>query len=275
MLKIGIIGYGFVGKAMHATFEHNSDPTIVDPEYNNHAISDLIDKDIVFICLTAPALDDGSVDASLIYDVFQQLSALKYEGIVVLKSTLPPNTVEDLFDCFCVKDSGVGVLKYVYSPEFLRQAHWLEDALSPGRIILAGNYFDCSNVKMLYLRHSHVPRHTRFMLCDYREAALTKYAINTFLATKVVFMNQLYQLYVDVLGTPLPESWEAFKDMLSADPRVGDSHMQVPGPDGNYGYGGACFPKDVKAMIGFDEHGRMTLLKEAELVNTKIRLGNK
>jgi UDPglucose 6-dehydrogenase len=275
MLKIGIVGHGFVGKAMHSTFEHNADFVIVDTKYNGVGVCDLIDRDCVFICLPAPTLDDSSVDASPIYDVFRQLSELKYTGIVVLKSTLPPNIVQDLFDSFCIQDKGIGALRYVYSPEFLRQGTWLGDALSPGRIILAGNYFDCNAVNQLYLRHSHVPRHTRFILCDYKEAALLKYAANTFLATKVVFMNQLNQLYTDVCGAPLPESWNAFTDMLSSDPRIGNSHMQVPGPDGNYGYGGTCFPKDMKALHGFDANGRMTVAREAELANTKIRLANK
>jgi UDPglucose 6-dehydrogenase len=85
-------------------------------------------------------------------------------------------------------------------------------------------------------------------------------------------MNQLNQLYTDVCGSPLPETWNAFTDMLSSDTRIGDSHMQVPGSDGNYGYGGACFPKDMKALAGFDVNGRMTVAKEAEEVNTQLRL---
>ena len=276
MFKIGIIGYGFVGKAMHKTFEHNAEAFIVDPKHSTLTVEDYgkLNPEIIFICLPAPTMDHGGVDSSLITNVMWQLSRIKYEGIVVVKSTLPPDTVQTLYDTF-MHDNKLTfhLLRYVYSPEFLRETFWEKDAIEPNRIILAGNFQDCKKVEEWYKNHSHVPRHTRFILADYKEAALIKYAVNTFLATKVVFMNQLHQLYADICGgPPHPTDWHAFTDMLSSDMRIGHSHLNVPGPDGKYGYGGTCFPKDVKAMIGFDKHGRLTLLKEAELVNTQIRL---
>jgi UDPglucose 6-dehydrogenase len=272
MLKIGIIGYGFVGKAAHKSFEHNSVAVVVDPKYTSNTIADVSDTSVVFVCLPAPTLDNGSVDALLIYDVFIQLSVLKYSGIVVLKSTLPPVTTQDLFDSFCVKPDGKDALRYIYSPEFLRESSWEEDAIKPGRIIMAGDFHTCKSVETYYKYHSHVPQDTEFFICDYKEASLAKYAINTFLASKVVFMNQLHQLYVDVNGSAQPECWAAFTELLLGDPRIGNSHMKVPGHDGNYGYGGTCFPKDMKALAGFDVNGRMTVVKEAEEANTHLRL---
>ena len=277
MFKIGIIGYGFVGKAMHKTFEHNSEVFIVDPKYSTSTIHDYAQSnpDVIFICLPAPTTDYG-VKASLITDAMWQLSSIKYTGIVVVKSTLPPDTVQTLYDTFMHDNKlTVHLLRYVYSPEFLRETAWEKDAVNPDRVVLAGNFHDCKQVEEWYNNHSHIPRHTRFMLADYKEAALLKYAANTFLATKVVFMNQLHQLYTDILGQAHPEDWKAFTDMMSADMRIGHSHMQVPGPDGKYGYGGTCFPKDVKAMNKLDKLDRLTLLKEAELANTRIRLGHK
>jgi nucleotide sugar dehydrogenase len=275
MFKIGIVGYGFVGKAMHKTFEHNSIAFIVDPKSSNLTIAEYAqsDPEIIFICLPAPTADDGSVDASLIYDVFRQLISINYNGIIVVKSTLPPNIARDLFDTFSVLPEKK--LRYIYSPEFLRERQWETDAFNPSRIILAGNYHDCKIVERFYKNHSHVVASTRFMLADYTEAALIKYAANAFLATKVVFMNQLHQLYTDIHGSPQPEDWEAFTEILCADHRIGNSHTTVPGIDGKYGYGGTCFPKDVKAMNGFDKFDRLTLLQEAELANTQIRLGDK
>ena len=276
MFKIGIIGYGFVGKAMHKTFEHNSEAFIVDPKYYNLTIQDYAASkpEVIFICLPAPTRDDGSVDASLMTDAMWQLSGIKYEGIVVVKSTLPPDTVQTLYSTFTHDNQlSFNLLRYIYSPEFLRETSWEKDAISPDRIILAGDYFDCKKVEVWYKNHSHVPRHAKFIFADYKEAALIKYAANSFLATKVVFMNQLHQLYTDMYGQPPhPTDWDSFTDMLCADLRIGNSHMQVPGPDGKYGYGGTCFPKDVKAMNGFDKHNRLTLLKEAEEANTQLRL---
>jgi UDPglucose 6-dehydrogenase len=278
MFKIGIIGYGFVGKAMHKTFEHNSEAFIVDPLHSTLTIKDYatLNPEVIFICLPAPTMDHGGVDAALIYDAMWQLSSINYTGIVVVKSTLPPDIAHNLYDTF-MHDKGLnfGLLRYVYSPEFLREASWEKDAVEPIRIVLGGEYFDCKKIESWYKNHSQVPNHTRFMLSDYKEAALLKYAVNSFLATKVVFMNQLHQLYTDVYGPHQPESWKEFTELLAADTRIGHSHLNVPGPDGKYGYGGTCFPKDVKAMIGFDKHNRLTLLKEAELANTHIRLGHK
>ena len=278
MFKIGIIGYGFVGKAMHKTFEHNSDAYLVDPKYSELTIEDYAASkpEVIFICLPAPTMDHGGVDATLITDAMWRLSSIKYGGIVVVKSTLPPDIVETLYDTFMHDNKlNFSLLRYVYSPEFLRETSWEKDAVEPSRVVLAGDFFDCKKVEEWYKNHSHVPRHTKFILADYKEAALLKYAANTFLATKVVFMNQLHQLYTDMLGLPHPEDWKAFTDMLSSDMRIGHSHLTVPGPDGKYGYGGTCFPKDVKAMNGFDKFGRLTVLKEAELANTQIRLGHK
>lgn len=280
MLKIGIVGHGFVGKAMHRTFAYNAETFVVDPKESDITISELpmYDPDVIFVCLPAPTLDNSTVDATLIYDVFKQLFALNYDGLVVVKSTLPPNTTQDLFDSFCLKTEIPTPLRYIYSPEFLREQEWQHDALHPGRLIFAGNYRDCLALEDIYTKHSHVDTGTQYVYTDYKTASLVKYSINSYLASKVVFMNQLHQLCEDVYNTSHgihPEIWDEFIRIMSADPRIGDSHTKVPGPDGNYGYGGTCFPKDVKAMNGFDVNGRMSLLKEAEIANTKIRLGNK
>lgn len=276
MFTLGFIGYGFVGKACHFAFKHNSDAYIVDPKYFSLTIDQLVEIDpkMIFVAINAPTLDDRTVDASAIYTVFSQLAQAKYGGIVVLKSTLPPDVVHDLYEEF--GQSKVmykeGPLRYIYSPEFLREQHWEEDAIHPRMIILAGDYHDCKEVQTYYERHSHV-KHTQYRFVDYKEAALMKYTINTFLANKVTFMNQIYQLYSDVYGKmPHPDTWDEFTHILSMDTRMGTSHFGVPGPDGLFGYGGTCFPKDVKAMIGFDVNHRLSVLRESELANTKIRL---
>lgn len=280
--SIAIIGYGFVGKACHKAFEHNTEAIIIDPKVeNDYNIEQLriFKPSLTFVALPAPTLEDGSVDASIIYTVFHQLADIGYDGLVVLKSTLPPGIVDDLYIKFgrSKVEGKSGFLRYIYSPEFLRESDWETDALNPSQIIMAGDFFDCKELEEIYRNHSHI-KYTKFHLCHHKEAALAKYAINTFLASKVVFMNQLYALYSDMYGkTPIhPESWKEFTDMLTTDSRFGISHVTVPGNGNIFGYGGTCFPKDVKAMIGFDTNERMSVLREVELANTKIRLqGNK
>lgn len=281
MIKICIIGYGFVGKAMGVTFEHNAELLIIDPLYNSHTIDDIsaFKPDIVFVCLPAPTLADQSVDTSLITGVFNDLVAIKYDNLVVLKSTLPPAFVNDLYieygqDEFTNKH---GPLKYIYSPEFLRQDHWSHDAQNPKRIIIAGSIESSRQLVEFYERHSHVNSDTYYQRLgtNYILAALAKYAINAFLATKVVFMNQLYQLYTDQHGTPPSKhEWDMVIGALREDPRMGTSHFDVPGADKQFGYAGACFPKDMSAMIGFDTNHRMSLLPAAVEANLVIKLTN-
>lgn len=279
MLKnIAFIGYGFVGKACHKAFEHNTEAIIIDPKYSTTTISDLqiSNPPLVFVSINAPTLEDRSVDASVIYNIFQQLADIEYAGIVILKSTLPPGIVDDLYIKFG-KDLTMnkeGPLRYIYSPEFLRERNWEKDAINPSQMIIAGSFSDCKILELIYRNHSQVQcSNLIFNPVDYRAAALAKYAINSFLANKVVFMNQLHQLYNDIYDRDISElDWLEFVDLLNSDPRLGCSHVDVPGPDGQFGYGGTCFPKDVKAMIGFDTENRLSVLRETELANTKIRL---
>jgi UDPglucose 6-dehydrogenase len=270
MLKlVAYIGYGFVGKACHLAFEHNAEAVIIDPKYTTFTIKDLrkLKPQIVFVSINSPTLDDRTVDALSVYDIFRQLSDIECDSLVVLKSTLPPHVVYDLSLKF-------PDLKYIYSPEFLREKHLAHDALNPELLIFGGRWTDCRCLEVYYRRHSHV-NIGEIRIVDYTTASLAKYAVNSFLAAKVVFMNQMQQLFSDTCnkdGRLDQEAWEEFVELLSLDSRIGKSHMDVPGPDGNYGYGGNCFPKDIKALIGFDKENRLTMMKEVELANTKIRL---
>jgi UDPglucose 6-dehydrogenase len=107
-------------------------------------------------------------------------------------------------------------------------------------------------------------------MTDIYTASIVKYTLNTFLATKVLFMNEIYQAFSVTEST---SSWEDFTKILKADSRMGNSHLEVPGPDGKLGFGGACFPKDISALISFaEEHGKsLDFLKSAKKVNNKIR----
>lgn len=277
MLKaIAIIGYGYVGKACHKAFEHNTEFIIIDPKYNQNNVEMLkgdSHPELTFVALPAPTLNDGRVDASIIYDIFQQLMNIEYKGIVVLKSTLTPDIVRDLYNKFSIEQQFNG-FRYVYSPEFLRQAYWETDALDQEQIIVAGSYEDRSEVIELYKRHSHVLT-KNYVETDYERAALLKYSINSYLATKVVFMNQLYNLFCDICSPENPSlEWHSFAYDIMTDGRIGLTHMNVPGKDMQFGYGGACFPKDMKALIAFDKEHRLSLIREAEEANTIIRLVN-
>jgi nucleotide sugar dehydrogenase len=261
MLKaIGYIGYGYVGKACEYLFKDNSESVIVDPKYSTKTIKELvlIDPDMIFVAINAPTMQDGSVDTSLIESIFDELKSLGYNNPVVLKSTIPP------LQCDALKHKG---LRYVYSPEFLTENNWKHDIVNPDSIIFAGTKPDCLAVELMYRFNSSMVNSTKAIYMDYKSAALAKYAMNSFLAMKVVFMNQLHELSLD-LGI----DYNDIAYPMSRDTRVGNSHMNVPGIDGKYGFGGHCLPKDIMAMQTFDKNGRMSLVQETVESNICLRL---
>ena len=263
MFKLGIIGKGFVGSAVSNGFDKNVKQFIVDPKVNNNTIKDLVkfSPAITFVCVPTPIADDGSCDTSIANDVLHNLHKQEYKGVVVIKSTIIPDYLHEFKRNFD--------LKIVYNPEFLTEANADEDFKNPPFQVFGGKWRDCEVVEKAYLRHSSVRIVPTFKV-DLTTASLLKYTINSWLATKVVFFNELYKLHQSG-SSAVP--WEQFTDMLSRDPRIGNSHMQVPGPDGQLGFGGHCFPKDTQALIHYADSKNLDLsvLKKAVKTNSRIR----
>jgi len=263
MLKLGIIGKGFVGTAVSNGFDNNVKQFIVDPKVNNNTIKDLVkfSPSITFVCVPTPIADDGSCDTTIANDVLHNLHKQEYKGVVVIKSTIIPDYLHEFKRNFD--------LKIVYNPEFLTEANADEDFKNPPFQVFGGKWRDCEVVEKAYLRHSSVRIVPTFKV-DLTTASLLKYTINSWLATKVIFFNELYALHQNG-SSAVP--WEQFTDMLSRDPRIGNSHMKVPGPDGRFGFGGHCFPKDTQALIHYADSKNLDLsvLKKAVKTNSKIR----
>ena len=265
MLKLGVIGSGFVGSAVINGF---NTPTVkqwvVDPKKSYTTFDELLraETDLVFVCVPTPPNADGSVDARIIEFVLHDLSEGSYKGIVVIKSTVTPDHLED----FVRKYNN---LRIIYNPEFLTEANSLEDFINPPMQILGGDWDDCEAVEKAYVRHSKVKIVPTFKT-DIVSASLLKYTINSWLATKVSFMNELYQLHQ---SSGARTSWAQFTDMLQRDKRIGDSHLRVPGPDGQFGFGGHCFPKDTKGLLSYakQQDVELNVLAEAVTVNDSIR----
>jgi UDPglucose 6-dehydrogenase len=160
-------------------------------------------------------------------------------------------------------------LKLVYNPEFLTEANSFQDFINPNMQVLGGKWRDCEAVEKAYIRHSSVKTVPTFKT-DMITASLIKYTINSWLALKVTFFNELHGLFEHSGAAP---QWNQFTDMLTRDPRIGDSHTNVPGPDGKFGYGGHCFPKDTKAFLYYSKLKKkeLTLLKAAIQLNEKQR----
>jgi len=262
-LKLGIIGKGFVGSAVSNGFNKNVEQFIVDPKHNDNCIADLVEfnPSVTFICVPTPIADDGSCDTTIAKEVLSELNKLRYKGVCVIKSTIIPDYLHEFkreFD-----------LKIVYNPEFLTEANADEDFKNPPFQVFGGKWRDCEVVEKSYLRHSSVRIVPTFKV-DLTTASLLKYTINSWLATKVIFFNELWKVHQSGSSAV---SWEQFTDMLTRDSRMGDSHMKVPGPDGEFGFGGHCFPKDTEAFLNYaqSKNVKMSVLKKATETNKKLR----
>ena len=260
-MNLGIIGRGFVGSAVANGFNKDCNQIIVDPKYTDNTIEDVLDCKLVFVCVPTPVSEDGSCDTTIANDVLTELNRLQYKGVVVIKSTIIPDYLHEFKKEF--------ELKIVYNPEFLTEANANEDFKNPPFQVFGGKWRDCEVVEKAYLRHSSVRIVPTFKV-DLTTASLLKYTINSWLATKVTFFNELKQLHE--LGSSMV-SWEQFTDMLSRDERIGNSHMQVPGPDGEPGFGGHCLPKDTEALLHYanNKNIKMSVLRKAVQTNKKLR----
>ena len=260
-LKLGIVGHGFVGKATDWGFNKRISKFIVDPLLDT-SVSDLKDfePEIVFICVPTPMGDDGSQDSSIIEQVIKELILYCPNAIKVVKSTVLPSLLDNLHKL----DS-----KLIYNPEFLREKHANMDFINSDMIIFGGDRNISSQVSNAYLRHSRC-KTNEHIFTDLKTASLIKYSINTFLASKVIFFNELHSIYEKL---DVKDSWESVVNIISRDNRIGDSHMDVPGHDGRKGFGGACFPKDSLALIKFAESMNVDLnsLISTVKINNKIR----
>ena len=260
-IKIGIVGHGFVGKATDWGFNKKVDKHIVDPIYGTK-ISDLVEfnPSIIFVCVPTPMANDGKQNASIFLDVIKTISDQNIDSIVVVKSTVLPDTL--------IKAKSI-INKIVYNPEFLREKHAFEDFENSEMLIFGGERAATQKVAECYRNHSRC-KTSNYIFLDLISASVVKYAINTFLATKVVFFNELYE-YFSKFGSD--ESWEKITDAIKVDSRIGSTHMDVPGHDGKKGYGGACFPKDTVALAKSGDLNMKSLdvLKAAIKTNNKIR----
>ena len=260
-MKIGIIGYGFVGKALAAGLNEDVSILKIDPKLNTN-INDLIDfkPNAIFICVPTPMNEDFSQDISILKDAIKKLNELNLQSLIIIKSTVLPKYIIEIEK---------QISEFIYNPEFLREKHAKQDFIESKLIVFGENNTSAKKLEEIYRDHSKCIC-TDYIYTDAIAASLIKYTINSFLATKVTFFNELNSLF-NQSGTE--ESWDNFILAIANDPRIGNSHMQVPGHDGRLGFGGACLPKDSNAFnIYSEEVGEpLSLLKKVIKTNNKIR----
>ena len=260
--KIGVIGYGFVGKAVANSFAGKEEVKVKihDPAFPD--ISKSIDKikekcEAIFVCVPTPQTEHGECDTNILEGVLEHL--LGYEGIVICKSTAPPITYRRL-------ENELG-LKLVHAPEFLTAANATHDYINPINIVIGCKHKLWKEAEKYIVPYTYFPP-ANVQYCSIAEAAMFKYVANTMLAMKVV-MNNEYAAMCEKYNI----NWENVVEIAASDERLGYSHWQVPGPDGKQGFGGACFPKDMAALLHMaDELDiEMSMLLTAIRTNDKLR----
>jgi UDPglucose 6-dehydrogenase len=261
-MKIGLIGNGFVGSAIYENLKSDYDFLIYDrkpDKANCGTVEQVVSASpAIFVALPTPMHADGSCDLSIIFEAIEEIYEHYNDNIVILKSTVLPGTCEDIRRKY-------PDMRIVFSPEFLTEANHIEDFRECNRMIFGGAPADTA--ECVRLLHAVFPNKYYFTT-DWKTAETVKYFINTFLATKVSFANEMKQI-CDAVGS----DYEDVVRLALYDKRIGKSHLSVPGPDGYSGFGGKCFPKDLNAITYFSEINGIspTMLSAAWDKNLEVR----
>lgn len=198
------------------------------------------DAKVIFLALPTPPGEDGSADMKYILGVAKELGALIKEGdykVIVDKSTVPVGTAEKVKHALLSNGGIEGTFDIVSNPEFLREGVAVEDFMKPDRVVI-GTTSEKAKKILSDLYAPYVRQGNPVIFMDKRSAELTKYAANSFLATKITFMNEIAQL-CELLGADV----DMVRKGMGSDDRIGRRFL-FPG----IGYGGSCFPKDVQAL---------------------------
>lgn len=250
-----VFGYGFVGSTvadfLKAETEHNV--VIIDPKYdhfNNDPLQAVMEADGVIICVPTPSRSFGDCDDRAIKNI---LELCDYRHNILIKSTVP----YDLLDKYDVN--------VVYSPEFLKQNNARDDFYAQDKMIFGYADFNESGCDWWIDVFKDGLPDVDYIKTDRATASMVKYVHNSWLATKVAFFHELFKVGPDHID------YNNLTDILAKFPNIGPSHMKAPNDVGGLGYDGACFPKDVLALLHIMPH---TILKQVHDTNTKLKEGS-
>lgn len=252
-MKVAIVGFGYVGKAMRKLFDDVIIYDVTDKEV--WASKDAVNEcDIVIVCVNTPQSEDGSADLSQVHDVMSWLET----PLIITKSTIPPGTTELLKQ------------KYnkhiVFSPEYIGEtiAHPMLDLKNRDFWIFGGDKKDTE--KAVEFWKSHVKTTARFYQTDSTTAEIVKYMENCFFATKITFCNEFYEIC-----KTFDRSYNEVRELWLADPRINRNHTQVY--KDKRGFSGKCLPKDLSAITkaSIDKGYNSDLLKEIEKSNERLK----
>lgn len=294
-MVISVIGHGYVGLVSAAVFADlgntvwciGRDPKKIerlkkgDPLFYEPGLEEVVKRnvkakrlnftidyseglknsEIIFICVGTPSTDDGGADLTQVLAVARKIGEnLTKDAVVVCKSTVPVGTnkqVAEIINKYKNKD-----IKFESAscPEFLREGTALSDSLHPDRIVIGANHEKAFKL----LKELHKPIDGKFVITSIETAEMIKYAANSFLAIKISFANA-----IAFLSEKVGADVEKIMEGIGLDKRIGKNFLN-PG----VGYGGSCFPKDVRALIAIaKEYGyNFELLKNVEEINEEAAI---
>ena len=243
-MKIAVIGCGFVGATVANYLEkHLIEVHRVDPKYYDTTVFDIRETcDAFIVCVPTPEGKDGICDDSAIVQVINQLDTQKS---ILLKSTVTPDLMREY-------PSNV-----TYNPEFLRALHAEKDFENQELFILGSE--DQEQTTFWSNLFSHL--NTKVVVTNRTTASMIKYTHNAWLATKVAFFHEIFA------NAPKDMNYSMMTSTLAQIKNIGPSHMMVPSDAGTLGYGGHCFPKDVKALTNIIDH---SILEQTITTNKRL-----
>jgi UDPglucose 6-dehydrogenase len=270
--QLGIVGLGFVGTAVETGFMKNLPGAEIrthDKFKDTESLASVVDNSsIIFLCLPTPMNEDRSCNTSIMEEVVENINRLDKNKTLVIKSTVPPGTTERL----AAKHPEQTI---VFNPEFLTERNFINDFLEQDRIFLGVTPgYKEGHVKALvdlyrdFCKNQESPGNV--FVVDSKAAEMLKYTTNCFLAAKVSFFNEIYDIC-----QALKVDFGSVVELLKMDKRIGKSHMSVPGFDGKRGWGGSCFPKDLNALVSLAEDLDVDalMLESAWVKNLTVRTG--
>lgn len=226
-------------------------------------LSEAIDKsEVIYLALPTPPGEDGSADLSYVLGVSEQIGSLMTNyKVIVNKSTVPVGTADKVREVLLSKTNLP--FDVVSNPEFLREGFAVEDAMNPARVVV-GSTSERAKEIMSKIYQPFTNTGIPIIFMDEKSSELTKYAANSFLAVKITFMNEIAN-YCEKVGADV----DHVRLGMGSDDRIGHRFL-FPG----IGYGGSCFPKDVKALIksGKNENYDFKILEATEKVNQKQKV---
>ena len=271
--KIGVVGNGFVGGAVKFGFSPqvgcDAEVRVYDknPDKSTHSLEETVNKsDFIFLSVPTPANEDGSINIDIITSALEDINEVHdgKDNAILIRSTVIPGTTWAL-------QTKYPNLNILFNPEFLTERSANFDFINQSLFIVGNSGKQMSAMKseqFVELIKDRFGDCVAVMETSYETAELIKYMNNCFFATKVSFMNEMYQI-----AEKIDANWDEAVSGFVADGRIGHSHLGVPGHDGKFGFGGSCFPKDIQAMIDFAEMFGLnpSVLKGAWEKNLEVR----